>query len=209
MNFTNYTDFRSGVMRLIDGDDVASGSIATDTLDLLIALGENRVYLGDEGVPGLRTRDMETSLSVVLASNAAAIPSDCLELKRVQFSGELPCEYLQEDTLLRYLDAGGSGAARFYTQQGPNLIFYPSTTGTVGGRYFKRPADLKTGGLHPTFNRYPEAFLYAALAESAPFVGEDTRLPIWKQMWASAMKSANLTERNLSTSGGRLTVRAR
>ena len=50
-------------LRFIDGDD-ANGSIKQDTLDLLIALGESRVYLGDESVPGLRASDMAADLSL-------------------------------------------------------------------------------------------------------------------------------------------------
>ena len=118
MQFTNYSDFRSAVFRMIDGDDVASGSLAVDTVDLLIGLGESRVYLGDESMPGLRTRDMESALSLAVTSNTATLPTDCLELIRVQFSGDPPLTYLQDDDLLRQLDVGGSGTPRHYTRQG-------------------------------------------------------------------------------------------
>lgn len=209
MQFTNYADFRAAVLKFIDGDDVGSGSIATDTLDLLIALGESRVYHGDDETPGLRTRDMEAALSVAVTDNAAALPADCLELVRVQFDGESPLDYISEDQALRQIDMGASGTVRAYTQQGNNLIFLPEATGTVGGRYFQRPADIKTGGLHATFNRYPEAFLFGALAEAAPFIGEDARLPLWKKLWLGWMHSAHRSERNRATSGGRLTVKAR
>ena len=209
MQFASYTDFRNAVIRMIDGDDVTASTLSLDTIDLLIGLGESRVYLGDEGVPGLRSRDMEATLSVALSSNAATIPSDCLELVRVQFSGEPPLPYASDDAILRDLDAGGGGSARYYTREGNSLVFYPTTSGTVGGRYFKRPADIKTGGLHATFNRYPECFLYAALAEAAPFIGEDGRLPMWKAQWAGWMNRANAIERNTAPAGARLTMRAR
>lgn len=209
MNFANYADFRSAVLRMIDGDDVGSGSISTDTLDLLIALGESRVYQGEGDVAGLRSRDMEATLSAAVTSNAATLPTDCLELIRVQFSGEKPLEYRNADEVQRLLDDGGSGTPRMYAQDGNALTFYPAATGTVGGRYFQRPADIKAGGLHATFNRYPECFLFAALAEAAPFIGEDNRLPMWKQLWAGWMARAQQSERMSAASAGRLTVRAR
>lgn len=208
MQFTTYSDLRNTVLRLIDGDDVVSGSFSTDTVDTLIALGESRVYLGDESVPGLRTRDMESALSLTVTDNTATLPDDCLALKRVQFAGERPLDYMSEDDALRHLDAGGGGTPRYYAQQGNTLIFYPTASGTCGGRYYARPADLKTG-LNPTFTRYPECFIYAALCEAAPFIGEDARLPMWKAQWASWMERANTTERNVATSGGRLTLRSR
>ena len=40
MQFSNYTDFRTAVIRMIDGDDVGSGSLSTATVDMLISLGD-------------------------------------------------------------------------------------------------------------------------------------------------------------------------
>lgn len=89
MQFSNYTDFRNAVIRMIDGDDVGSGSISTATVDLLISLGDQGVYTGmlgaqGETLPGLRCGDMEADLALTVANNTAALPDDCLELIRVQ-----------------------------------------------------------------------------------------------------------------------------
>lgn len=40
MQFANYTDFRTAVIRMIDGDDVGSGSLSAGTVDLLVSLGD-------------------------------------------------------------------------------------------------------------------------------------------------------------------------
>lgn len=210
MEFANYSEFRVAVLKMIDGDNVNSQALSQDTLDLLIAMGESRVYYGD-GEAGLRAADMEEPLSLLVTANVATLPTDCLALSRVQFAGEKPLDYLPEDDLLRRLDAGGGGASRFYTQQGRTLLFHPVATGTVGGRYYKRPADLSThvGALHATFNRYPELFLFATLAEAAPFIGEDDRLPLWKSLFGTWMRRAKLAERWGVAEGSRLTVKSR
>lgn len=207
MNFANYADFRSAVIRMIDGDDVST-SLHTDTIDLLIALGESRVYHGDDAVSGLRTRDMEAPLSLAVTGNTATLPTDCIEIKRVQFSGEPPLEYLPPDDLLTRLENGGGGQPRYYTLVGSTLTFYPAASGTVSGRYFARLFDIKTG-TNALFNRYPECFLFAALAEAAPFIGEDARLPMWKALWAGWMNSASRTERLQASAGSPLTARTR
>lgn len=209
MQFANYSAFRVAVLKFIDGDDANSGAIAQDTLDLLIALGESRVYQGDEQVPGLRVADMEVALALPVTANVVTLPTSCLALKRVQFSGESPLEYLDENELLRYQEAGGGSTPRFYSQQGRTLTFYPTASGTLGGRYYARPADMLTGGLHATFNRYPECFLFGALAEAAPFIGEDERIPMWRAMWASWMESASRNDSTLASSGSPLRQRAR
>lgn len=208
MQFANYTDFRVAVLKFIDGDDANAGALAQDTLDLLIALGESRVYQGDTVVPGLRVSDMESALSLSVVANVATLPTSCLALKRVQFAGESPLDYISEGELLRRLDAGGGGSSRYYTQQGRTLTFYPAASGTVIGRYYAKPADI-SAGLHATFNRYPECYLFGALAEAAPFLGEDSRIPVWKTLWASWMLAAEKNERLLATSGSRLTIKAR
>ncbi len=210
MQFSNYTDFRVAVLKFITGDDANTGALDQTTLDLLIALGESRVYQGDTGVAGLRVSDMEAPLSLVVASNTVTLPTDCLALKRVQFAGEKPLDYMSEDMLLRYLDGGSGGnTARHYTQQGRTLKFYPTATGTLTGRYYQKPADMLTGGLHATFNRYPETFLFGALAEAAPFIGDDSRIPMWKAMWAGWMESADRNERLLAPSGSRIIQKSR
>lgn len=206
MQFANYSDFRSAVLRMIDGDD-SSGSIKTDTLDLLIAMGEERVFHGDGDVPGLRSGEMEADLSLTVTANLATLPADCLELVRVQFDGQSPLSYLpghEVNDRLRY----GGGAPLYYTEQGRALKFYPEATGTVEGRYYQRPADLKSG-LSAVFVRYPAVFMYAALAEAAPFIGEDDRLAMWKAQWAGWMRTAQSAERNRATAGSRLRMRSR
>lgn len=208
MQFANYTDFRVAVLKFIDGDDANSDALDQDTLDLLIALGESRVYQGDIGVPGLRVSDMEESLSLAIANNTAALPSNCLALKRVQFTGQKPLDYMSEDQLERFLTVGGGGPSRHYTQNGRSLIFYPTATGTVQGRYYAKPADI-SAGLHATFNRYPEVYLFGALAEAAPFIGEDSRIPMWKAMWSGWMESAARNERLLAPDGSRLIMKPR
>ncbi len=207
MNFANYTAFRNAVALMIDGDD-SSGAIKTTTLDLIIALGENAVYEGDGAVSGLRSRDMVSPLSLTVTANAATLPADCLELSVVYFDGEPPLEALAQRDALARLDWGNGGRARFYAQDGNTVIFYPAASGTALGRYFKRPADI-AGGTHATFNRYPEVFLYAALAASAPLLGEDDRLPMWKKLWADAMGRADTIERNVATAGGAMRMRTR
>lgn len=216
MNFATYADFRTSVLKMIDGDDTNSVALSQSTLDLLIAMGEQAVYYGMTGIqsvlPPLRCAEMEAPLAITATGNVAQLPADCLELIRVQVSGEYPMDYVAEEGQLRLLKAGGgSGASRKYTQQGLNLLFFPAITdGTVvAGRYYKKAADISSGTLNAAFNRYPDLWLYAALAESAPFIGEDGRLPMWKTQYAGRLMAALANERQRFTRGSRLTQVAR
>jgi hypothetical protein len=217
MQFANYTDFRTAVIRMIDGDNVGSGSLSSATVDLLISLGDQGIYTGMLGVsgetlPGLRCGDMEAPLALTVAGNTAPLPTDCLALIRVQQTGEYPMDYVAEEGLLRAIKGGGgTGAARQFTQQGRNITFFPTLADgeSVTGRYYKQLPDVSTGTLNAAFNRYPALWLYAALAESAPFLGEDARLPLWKAQYKGRLMAALNTEAHRSSSGSRLSTRAR
>lgn len=209
MQFANYVDFRTAVLKMIDGDEVDT-TFSIQTLDLLIALGESRVYAGSMGRSGLRASTMQAALTGSTAANAVALPSDCLELEIVWFDPEQPLEAVSESDLRKRWRWNQGGDVRQYAQSGNSIVFYPEQSNgqAIGGRYYQRPADI-AGGLHATFNRYPEVFLFGALAESAPFLGEDERLPMWKGLFLEWLDSANAAERNRAFAGSRLTQKVR
>lgn len=210
MQFSNYPEFRTAVLKMIDGDDVST-TFSIETLDLLIALGESRVYLGDDERQGLRASTMQAALSGSTLSNAVALPTDCLALEIVWFDPERPLEAVSEAEIRSKTRWNHGGDVRQYAQAGTSLIFAPDVADgqAIGGRYYQRPTDIKTGGLNATFDRYPELFLFGALAESAPFLGEDKRIPMWKKLFAGWLDSANRTERTRAYEGSRLRQKVR
>lgn len=208
--FANYSDFRTGVLKLIDGDDANSGALNQDTLDLLIALGEARVYNGDGQVDGLRASTMQAPLTGTVASNAVALPADLLALEIVWFDPERPLEAVPEREMRGIARWNHGGNVRQYAQSGDTLIFAPTAEdgATLGGRYYQKPAAI-SAGLHSTFNRYPEVYLYGALAEAAVFIGDDQRIPVWEALFQRWMGAAQSLERNRAYDGSRLRVRVR
>lgn len=203
MQFATYQDFAVQVLRLIDGDDVAS-DLSPDTLDALIALGETRVYRD------LRASTMEAPLSIAVTSNTATLPTDCIALSTVWFAGEKPLNVAPEQELRDKLRWTNGGTPRLVAMAGEEVIFYPPATDAslLTGRYYARPDDLKTA-LNPTFARYPEVFIYAALCESAPLLGEEPRLAMWTSLYVRYMETANTQEIHRAYSGSRLRQVAR
>lgn len=209
MQFSNYPEFRLAVLKMIDGDNVGT-SFSLETLDLLIALGESLIYVGDDDHSPLRASSMQAALTGTTASNAVPLPSDALAIEIVWFDPAKPLEAVTENELRDKAQWNHGGDVRQYAQAGESLIFGPDAPDgqTIGGRYYKRPADIKLG-LNSTFNRYPELFLLAAVAESAPFLGQDARLPMWKKLYAGRLAGANRTERLRALEGSRLTQKVR
>jgi len=214
VNYPNYEAFRNSLFWLIEGEELTT-TFSTNTLDLIVGLGEGRVYSGDNQTSGLRASSMMQPLSVAITDNAAALPADLLELKEVYFDGESPLEIVPLDRLRRLVDAAPSGgASRYAAQDGDSLRFWPEASGSVIGSYYAKPTSIV--GLDDadwqdatTFARYPELFTYACLFEGALFLGMVEKAAAWESRYRQLADGANHAERMRVYGGGPLRVRTR
>lgn len=206
MNFSSYADFRTKFQQMFDGDDISQSDISVTVLDLIIGAGEQRLYRE------LRSSTQDVALSVTTTGNLAALPADFLELRGAPYvalkaaATYAPWEAVNNAIQLQDTSVIVSNPVR-YTFQGDNLLFFPAQAdGTaITGRYYKRFGDVSTG-LNALFTRHADVFLYAALAESGPFIG-DSRTTIWEQKYASLVSAANEQERRRVTRGSKLQTR--
>jgi hypothetical protein len=214
VQFSNYADFRNRLHQLIDGDDVSTSSISTNILDLIVSMGEQRVYRD------VRSSLQDASLAVTVTSNTAGLPADCVELKNVHFANNrslkyAPYEDLEQRIQLQTSIFGGAVTGQidtvWYSLEGDNIIFWPTVTdgSVVNGRYVKRFPDIATNDItgNTFFARFPDLWLYASLAESAPYIGERDRLPIWEAKYAQVRDAANLFESRRARQGSKLQTR--
>ena len=201
---TTYAQVRERVRLLIEGDEIGD-SFSTGTLDLLISMGENRVY-----------RNLQSSTMYVVSSalnatsNVLAIPSAVLQLDKVIIDGNA-VEVTDLWRVNAHIDNGDTATNTTYcAQRGDNLIFWPAISNTVNVYlyYYATPTALATT-VNSTYERYPELFLYAAVAESAPFIGEDSRIPIWEGKYTLSLNDANRVERWKAYGGSQLRIRTR
>ena len=208
MNFANYDAFRVNFTQLADGDDVSQASFSPTTADLIIGLGESRVYRD------LRASTMVTALNLAPVATVYTLPSRLVALKELYFSGDEPIEIVPLDKLRKLAAAGvSSGQVRYAAQNGDRLEFWPTATENVLGSYYARPTlDLKdetTWAAQTTFARYPEVFLFAALAEMFPFVSTASSPEIYERQYMRAVARAHTDEQMRVYGGSPLRVRAR
>lgn len=203
MNFASYADFRNRVQSLLDGDDISQSDLSVQVMDTIIGAGEVRIYRD------IRSSTQDTALSITATNNSAPLPADYLELRGSPYTAKYKvAKYEPWEVVQNYIQTGCtlSGEVTFYTFEGDNMIFYPPQTGTITGRYYKRFADISTG-LNALFTRHPDLFIYAALSESGPFLGEMERLPVWQGKYSELAQSANEQERRRVTRGSKLATR--
>lgn len=206
-SFPSYAAFRTTIQQLIDGDDISQSSLSVQILDLIISTGEKRVYRD------VRSSCQDVALALTVGSNSAALPADLLELRSVYVSGAFPATYIPYEAFQGLLQKSGlnSRKAIRFSFEGDHLVFWPAQAdGTVvTGRYYKYFCSIVTEGLAGNlfFARYPDLWLYAALVECAPYVGELARLPEWKERYGQLVADAQAFERRRFSRGSKLATR--
>jgi hypothetical protein len=193
-----YAELKTAVANWLHRSDL------TNYVDDLILMGEKYV------VRHARTRDMETSLNVTMSSGVAAIPTDFVALKHARIDGT-PSTTLQPKPadwiMLRYPLRSAESMPKFIGIDGSNFVFgpYPSSDFTVKGTYYKRLTAVASSA-NALFTNNPDLYLFAALAEAAPFLKNDARVPMWEAKRNIILQDVNGEDQNARYSGGPLTM---
>jgi hypothetical protein len=200
----SYAQVREKVRLLVEGDDIGS-TFSTDTLDLIISMAEGRVYRN------LRADTMYIASAALNAtSNVLDIPSDLMQLDRIVVDGK-DVELTDMWRVQQLIDGNATNNDTIYAaQRGPEFTFWPEVSDTtdIYLYYYGKPSALALGE-NTTYLRYPELFLYAAVAEASPYLGEDSRAPMWEAKYAQALQDANTNERWRAFGGTPLRIRSR
>lgn len=151
-------------------------------------------------------------LTVAGTTNSANLPDDFVEMRQGPYvAGYVQAIYVPPEAFqnISALAPRTTTHPTRYTIFDDTIQFYPALAdgSVVTGRYYRQFTEIGIGGLNDFFNRWPDLFLYAALAESAPFLGEMTRLPIWESKYKDIAQSVNETERRRATRGSKLQTR--
>lgn len=180
----SFTTLISSIITWADHDEINT-SVATD----LLTLGEKRVYRD------VRVRSMESTLSVTIAGGVATLPADFIGLKHVQISGnpDQPLGVVTDEFIYaKYPNRSSESKPLFCAVEGDNLIFgpYPDSGYTVKGIYYKRLTALSASNTTNFFTGDGvDALFWASLAESEPFLKNDSRLQIWEMKYQDAKRS--------------------
>lgn len=139
-------------------------------------------------------RWMESALSITIASNVAAVPSDYLGIKTAYISGQnrLPLKRVSlEQLYARYPRNGGTSTPAFFARNGDNFEFGPvGSDGLVmAGTYYAKPTLLRSDsdGINWLITNAPDLCLYGALLEAQPFLMNDKRINVWAEFYKYAL----------------------
>ena len=188
MAFTTYTSFVTTVESYLARTDL------TTVIPDFIQMAQLRMSRD------LRTEAMLKVATTVATDNKVAFPSDFLELREMHFEGNPPIilEYQSPDLFFRNGQTSLSGRSHFFTMLGTEFQFAPSQTGsyTIQILYYGQPTFISSTTSSNLFLAYyPDALLYATLAEAEPYLMNDPRVATWSALYDRAI--ANIKKSDL------------
>ena len=182
MAISNYTELQSTIADFLNRDDL------TAVIPTFITLAEA------EFNRRLRHWRMENRASAEVDSQYSAIPADFLEPIRLHLETsnyrtlELISQSDMQSMRMRNLDTSGEPEYYALTQGEIELYPTPDATYDLEMNYYARiPALSGSNATNWLLTYFPDAYLYGALAHSAPYLGEDARMATWAALLQSAI----------------------
>jgi hypothetical protein len=186
MSITNYSELQAAVASWLNRSDLTAN--ITD----FITLAEAQLNTD------LKTRAMETktTLATVVGVNTVTLPTDMLEMRRLQVVGTYnqPLSYRTPDELSIDYASNMSAQPIVFTIIGGNIELAPIPDGVYSLEltYQQRiPALSVSNTTNWLLTSWPNAYLYASLLAAAPFIMNDERLPTWAQLYKQAIDGIN------------------
>ena len=204
MSIANYGDLKTAVASYLNRSDL------TSYIPDFIRLGERRISYGSDmpnpSVP-VRIPAMQNQTTGTISSSTIAFPTGFLEpivVAAVSGSETWTLDYAspQAFTLL----SNDAGEPTVYTYLGNSIQTAGTGAADYSLDYYKAftalSADADTNWL---LTNAPDVYLFAALVESAPFIGDMEMIVAWSGMYRSIVSALNRS--TMKPSGGSMIVR--
>lgn len=203
MSLSTYSDLQTSIANWLNRSDL------TGNIPDFITLAEARI------ARDLRLRSQVTTATITTTGGvqSAALPDGWLEFENVTVvsSPDIQLTYVN----IQYLDSkfpnnDYTGVPRVYSIEGSTILFGPVPDGVyaVSTLYYKRLDPLSTTPTNWLLTNHPGIYLWAALAESAPFLNDDKRALTWEMKYQAEKNALQMADTSGQFSGSALRVRA-
>lgn len=186
MTITTYDQLRASVASWLHRSDL------TDQIKDFITLAESRL----NRLLSLRDEEVETSMTAVPGSAYVALPADYSAPVSMWLESWIPRRTLifKPPAKLPYMPI--ATYPTYWTVKADRIQFdrlaqeaYPLTL-----RYTRKFALSATNQTNSLLTDYPDAYLFGALLESAPFIRDDGRLAMWQERFDRAVNEIQVQE---------------
>ena len=187
MALTNYNAFVSTVESYLARTDL------TSVIPDFVQMAQLRMSRD------LRTERMLKVATTTPTDNKVAFPSDFLELREMHFQGNPPIllEFQTPDLFFRNGQTTLSGRSHYFTMLGTEFQFAPTqdTDYTIQILYYAQPTFISSTTSSNLFLAYyPDALLYATLAEAEPYLYNDPRVTTWSSLYDRAIANIKTSD---------------
>lgn len=183
MAITTYAELVSAVQSWLHRSDLAT--IAID----FVTMGEAHLNRA------LRTPDMEQTATVTASTSDryASLPTRCREVLSLDYQGDALQSVSAADAA-RSAQTATTGQPEAYAVTSRfEFDRVPDSAYALTATYIKS-LDLATDDTNWLLDRHPDAYLFSALVESAPFIRDDGRLQLWMVRRDQAVSEAASSE---------------
>lgn len=176
MSITNYSELQIAVASWLKRSDL------TTVIPDFITLCEAKVNRT------LRVNEVENRVTATLDEQYESLPTDFLEMRKLKITSSPSQEltYLTPAMMDNRYPTPNSGRPFHYTIEGGQLRFEvtPDQAYTMELVYYVRvPALSNSATTNWLLTAHPDVYLYGALAEAEPYNKNDSRMPMWKQLY--------------------------
>lgn len=192
MAISTYTELQTAIANWINRTDL------TDRIPEFIALAEAQMSRR------LRVRQMVTRAEAALSAEFTAAPSDVLEPIALTLEiSETDIRLLQhlapERLLAEKASLGNVTAAEpeFWSLVGSSIQLLPQPNQSYDSEftYYAKIPALASNSTNWLLSAYPDAYLYGALLQAAPYLIDDERVITWGTLFQAALSDIQLSNR--------------
>lgn len=197
MPLSTYTELIAGVADFLNRGDL------TATIPTFVALAESKFNRT------LRTRDMAARVMTTANTQYTELPSDYREMKFAKLiigSRDYALSFLDQRSMSKQQGCfqGQTGQPQYYSLIANSIELSRVPDGDYlleMGYYASIPALSEDNATNWLLTKHPDLYLYGSLLQSAPYLKDDERLPVWQGLHTDILESIRLEEAGASYSG--------
>lgn len=152
----------------------------------------------------LRVRRMIGTSTATIADEYESVPTDFAGELAFTLSDGRQLDYMTPDGLAqkKWQTNSPSGEPFYYSVIGDQFQFLPAPNAGFDAliTYYRRIPALALNATNWLLTDNPDAYLYGALTQAAPYLVDDSRVQVWGSLFTTAL--ADIVSASLRESGG-------
>lgn len=203
MSITSYSTLKSSIADWLLRDDL------TSVIPTFISLSEAQINrdIRDHRMVKRATADVDTKYFLK--------PSDWVETIRFQLNTSPIANLLfvtPDQASEEQINYTASGKPKFFTNVGTQIEVVPTPDAIYAGElmyYSKVPALSDSNTDNWLLLAAPDIYLYGSLLQAAPYLNDDTRIPVWQGLYRQGVEALKIQDERSRVGSSSLRMRPR